>query len=231
MGVVRRIPRQKPMFALLKAHPLLMQDMLHWSDEGPQHLRRWSAYIWNRRFLPLHALFGHLWQDPESDVCKAFEPVGDVCQQILEILTRAPEPAELTEIKTDPEPPVVESAPEPEAPLGEWDFVVNRGWNNPQGMPPMPRTYIIRYFEHRLETELLAAPESTRLQTLEADRLASAKTRSDDMAKALQGTLPPPVALFKTPAKPQPNNIAIGQRIVNGLISENPFYHGPPPDR
>ena len=40
----------------------------------------------------MQAMFGHLWSDPNSDFCKAFEPVTDVCRQILEILTRIGEP-------------------------------------------------------------------------------------------------------------------------------------------
>ena len=81
---VQRVQRQKLMFELLEAHPFMMASMLNWAAMRPGPLQRWSKYIWAVRFDPMETLFGHLWSDPNSDFCKAFEPVSDVCRQILE---------------------------------------------------------------------------------------------------------------------------------------------------
>ena len=154
---VQRVQRQKLMFELLEAHPLMMASMLNWADMRPGPLQRWSKYIGEIRFDPMEAMFGHLWSDPNSDFCKAFEPVNDVCRQILEILTRVGEP-----IKTaaqqfiDPlNEAIVTPAPPTYPPHAEGEFDVNRdpkAEKDPDAAPAMPLNYIIAYFEQLLET-------------------------------------------------------------------------------
>ena len=151
-----RIQRQKLMFELLEAHPLMMASMLNWASMRPGPLQRWSEYVWEVRFDPMQRMFGHLWADPNSAFCKAFEPVTAVCRQILDILTRVAEPIQTAtkQFIEDFNEPIVTPAPATCPPLGEGEFDVNRGSNKPKdpdAAPPIPLKHIIAYFEQLLE--------------------------------------------------------------------------------
>ena len=163
---VQRIQRQKLMFELLEAHPLMMAAMLNWADMRPGPLQRWSKYIWVVRFDPMEAMFGHLWSDPNHPFCKAFEPVSDVCRQILEILTRVGEPIKTAVKHINPfDDPIVTPAPATYPPLGDGEFDVNRDQKadkDPDAAPPMPLNYIIAYFEQLLEDAELEGGRQSR---------------------------------------------------------------------
>ena len=179
---VQRVQRQKLMFELLEAHPFMMASMLNWAAMRPGPLQRWSKYIWDIRFEPMETMFGHLWSDPNHPFCKAFEPVSDVCRQILDILTRVGEPIK-TAAKQFIDPlneALVTPAPATYPPLGEGEFDVNRdpkAEKDPDAAPAMPIQYIIAYFEQLLETaELEGAANRGELRAYDINH-ASWKTK------------------------------------------------------
>ena len=215
---VQRVQRQKLMFELLEAHPFMMASMLNWAAMRPGPLQRWSKYIWDIRFEPMETMFGHLWSDPNHPFCKAFEPVSDVCRQILEILTRVGEPIK-TAAKQFIDPlneALVTPAPATYPPHAEGEFDVNRdrkAEKDPDAAPAMPMKYIIAYFEQLLETaELEGAANRGELRTYDINHASwqtSPPTQYSPFMRSPEPALSePPKPLEHTPrldpAPPQP---------------------------